>query len=393
MTLIASIINHKVPFLMSDLLMSSEEGKVDFQSPSNNFPLKSYLPQDADLKPDSLLQKSYILKDNLSISFAGCEKEIKAFLDDFKIRCRYYDDITKEDIFRTLDDYNLAVNFSNSAFVMMLINKIGNDKLNVGIITSPFPAHQWDMVKGKKGGWAFVKSSVYGEVTAIGSGRDSFLNIVNQDLQVISSFEKGNIWHSIQLNMELIASMYAFEKATLHTILSSWGGGFETIMYDGNKFIKLQNVAFVINEGWFDENGDVDVPFPTTILYYRYHKDYLLITGIHLEDVHRIDEGGLITIICDPGKYNVKNIQVPRFDNEENGFDDSNFDYNFSTSIIAMGYDIRKKGRNGTYNPGTFTFHNELTVTYTKNALVKLVISKDINNKFRDLAKEAYPNI
>lgn len=393
MTLIASLINHNVPFLMSDLLMSSEEGKIDFQSPSNNFSLKRYLPQNADLKPDSLLQKSYILKDNLCISFAGCEKEIKAFLDDLKIKCRCYEDITKEDIFRTLDDYNLTVNFSNSAFVMMLINKISDAKLDVGIITSPSPSHQWDVVKGKKGGWAYIKSSTYGEVTAIGSGRDSFLNIVNQDFQVISSFEKGNIWHSLQLNMELIASMYAFEKATLHTILSHWGGGFETIMYDGNKFIKSQNIAFIVNQGWFNENGDVEVPFPTTILYYRYHNDYLLITGIHLEDVYRIDEGSLITIICDPGNYNVKNIQVARFDNEEDGFDDSNFDYDFSTSTIAMGYDIRKKRRNGTYNPATFTFHNELTVTYKTNDPVKLIISKDINDKFRELAKEAYPKI
>ena len=378
---------------MSDLLMSSEEGKDDFQSPSNNFPLKNYLPQDAYWKPHSLLQKTYILKDNLCISFAGCEKEIKAFLDDFKIKCMYYDDITKEDIARTLDDYNLTVNFNNSAFVMIFINKIGDDKLNVGIVTSPYPPNKWDTVKGKKGGWSWVENNTYGKVTAIGSGRDSFLNIVNQEFKVIPTFEKVDIWHAFKLNMELIASMYAFEKATLHTILSHWGGGFETVVYDGSKFIKSQNVAFIINEGWFDEHGDVDVPFPTTILYYRYHNEYLLITGIHLKEVYRIDEGDLITIISDAGNYEVKNIKVPRFDNEEDGFDDSNFNYDFSTSIIAMGYDIRKQGGIGTYNPAIFTLDNELTVTYKTNQAIKLIISKDINNKFRELAKEAYPNV
>jgi hypothetical protein len=393
MTLIASIINHKVPFLMSDLLMSSKEGTDDFQSPSNIFTLKNYLPQSAGWKPDSLRQKSYILKDNLCISFAGIEEEIKEFLKELKIKCNYYDDITKENIFRILDDYDLAVNFGKSAFIMLLINKVSDAIMNVGIIKSPSSSNHWDTVKGKKGGWAYVENNTYGEVTAIGSGRDNFLNIVNENMKVFSGFEKGHIWHTFQMNMALIARMYAIEKATLHTILSHWGGGFETIFYDGNKFIKSQNIAFIINAGWFNENGDVNVPLPTTILYYRYYNDYLLITGIYLKDVHRIDEGSLITLISNIGSYEVKNAIVPRFDDEENDLDISNFDYNFCTSSIAMGYDIRKMGETGTYNPATFNIHNKLKITYKVNDSVKLVISKDINDKFRELAKEVYPKI
>ncbi|MEO7046862.1 MAG: hypothetical protein ABI091_16285, partial [Ferruginibacter sp.] len=267
------------------------------------------------------------------------------------------------------------------------------DNLDVGIITTPFPSNNWDIVEGKKGGWAEIRNENYGKVTAWGSGRDSFLNIVNQDLKVVSNFAEDHIWRAIQINLALIARIYALEKATLYTILSNWGGGFETIMYDGKKFTKYQNIAFVINQGRFDENGDVNLPFPTTILYYRYYNDYLLITGIHLKNTYRVDEGSLIKIISNPNNYEIKNVVVPQFDSEEGTFDDSTYNYNFKTSTVAMGYDIRKITTNGTFNPGTFNFHDEITVSYIKDGAVELVMSKDINTKFRELAKDAYPKV
>jgi len=61
MTLIACTRNYNVPFLTSDILMSSRLGTEDFQIPTNNFNVVPFLPGGNEYKPDSLAQKMYIV--------------------------------------------------------------------------------------------------------------------------------------------------------------------------------------------------------------------------------------------------------------------------------------------------------------------------------------------
>src|SRR6478752_10365796 len=87
MTLIACTRNYNVPFLTSDILMSSLQANENFHIPTNNFNVVPFLPKDNIYKPASLAQKMYIVAKNICVVFAGDELEIKKFLNDFRIWC------------------------------------------------------------------------------------------------------------------------------------------------------------------------------------------------------------------------------------------------------------------------------------------------------------------
>ena len=84
--------------------------------------------------------------------------------------------------------------------------------------------------------------------------------------------KKGNIYRAIAANYGYIAKLLAVERVSLHTIKKNWGGGFETIIFDGNEFIKLDEIAYITCYGQFDESGNIGLPFPQLIQYYKYFK-------------------------------------------------------------------------------------------------------------------------
>ena len=105
MTLIAFTKNYGVPFLTSDILMSSQKGEKNFQIPTNNFDVTPFLPTENKYKPDSLAQKMYILANNVCVIFAGDEFEIKDFLYDFRICCNIYSPVKNEHVKQFLSNY------------------------------------------------------------------------------------------------------------------------------------------------------------------------------------------------------------------------------------------------------------------------------------------------
>ena len=117
MTLIASTLNNNVPFLISDLLWSSENSNQRVRFPTNIFDPSPYLSFNQENKPVKLGQKMYFINDKVCIIFAGLSDEILNFLILIKYTFQEYDEITKEDIHRFLEKYQLNRNFKDSAFL------------------------------------------------------------------------------------------------------------------------------------------------------------------------------------------------------------------------------------------------------------------------------------
>jgi hypothetical protein len=113
MTLIATAINKKnIPFLISDLLISSDTGIANFQSPTNHFPINQYLPQDSTNKPESFSQKTYIINKDLCVMLAGSVYEMKNFLDDL-IKYFNHHELTRTHLFNFLNSYDYTNEFKN----------------------------------------------------------------------------------------------------------------------------------------------------------------------------------------------------------------------------------------------------------------------------------------
>lgn len=386
MTLIACTLNHKVPFLTSDILMSSKVGNPNFSIPTNPFDVIPFLPQENLLKPDSFAQKMYIIRDNICVIFAGCEHEIVEFLQEFRQRCSYYPSVRASHVGEFLQEYNLNVKFSKSALFILIIEHIGEDSIHVGMFNYPKEMSNWKD-QGHEA-WQYLENDVFEMVYATGSGRDNFLNVIDQPVKFTTKHRKGDIWYAIQTNVSLIAKLLALEKINLYTLMKNWGGGFESAFYNGKTFEKIRDLAYIAAYKQFETDGEIDIPFPQLILYYTYISSKLRIVALEINKAKRELSGDKLIISSEAPDFEFRYFDVPGFDDgpDELVLPDA---LSFKTDRVAVGYSLIAPD-NSVFNPCWFNRHPELSVSYTHGKRIELIFSKDVNDTLRDQCKEYF---
>jgi hypothetical protein len=376
MTLIAYTLNYKKPFILGDLLISSPNAKESIQLPTNTININEYLEQ-RNSYATGLYQKIYVINENVAIALAGNVSEITKLLEEFIIRCSYFNPIDEKGIRTFIEEYDLGKNFAESAFFIMLMIKEENS-ISVKQFWSP------------KELWKVSDSEVFEEVHACGSGAADFLHNASEQQTFEASFEKGNIHRAIAANFSFIAKILAVERVSLHTIKKSWGGGFETIVFDGNSFIKLDEIAYITCHGQFDEIGDFGLPFPQLIQYYKYFKDVLFISSIEVKSWKRDEKGDQIILQSD--NYSANLFAIPRLDLKKGSSIELPPDFSFTTNRVALGYAIITKN-NGIYSPSFFTESNSLKVAYHDKKYIEVILSKEINDLVKNKAKDVFPKL
>lgn len=366
--------------------MSSRSGTENFQIPTNNFDVTPFLPDENEYKPDSLAQKMYIVKNNVCVVFAGNELEIKGFLTDFRIWCNANAPVRDEHVKQFLSNFDLSNDFSKSACFIIIVEHTGYDSIRVGMFNFPKEMSDWNTKK--KHTWQYLENDLFEVVYASGSGRDDFLNIVNQKVSLTTRHEKGSIWHAIQTNVSLIAKTLALEKVTLNTLKRNYGGGFESAFYNGETFEKISDVVYVAAYRQFENDGDIDVPFPQLFLYYVYISDVLRIIGIEVNKATKAIIGDKIFITAEANNFECRCFDVKGLDGSSNSIELPK-DYSFKTSNIAMGYSLIGPD-NSIFNPAWFNRHPELMVTYVHEKRIELVLSLEVNDSVRNNCKEYF---
>lgn len=376
MTLIACTSNFKKPFLIGDLLITSNSVDKSIQLPTNAIDINKYL-QPKHTYAIGLLQKIYIVKSNVCVALAGDVYEMTEFLKEFTNRCSYFDIITEKEIRAFIKDYDILQLFANSAFFIMLMSSEGNQ-----IVAQEFcyPAEKWNS----------VQSDLFEEAFACGSGRDDFLyQISEKPYSSDATFEKGNIYRAIALNHGLIAKLLATERISLHTLNKNWGGGFETICFDGNKFIKVDQVAYITSYAEFDADGNTGLPFPQLIIYYEYYKDVLFMSSIEIQkwSVQESEEN----LILISSQYKANMHIAPRIDLPKGSTIEPPPAFSFQTQRISFGYTFVYA--KGFLAPAYFSEGIDATVEYKNNEFVKLIMNKQIVEKICNGAKDVFPNL
>lgn len=131
------------------------------------------------------------------------------------------------------------------------------------------------------GEWMAAESEIFGEVFAAGSGSFDFLVETKQKAKLRPSYPPDDISYTLQVNIMMLCKLLASERLTLTSVKKHWGAGFEMIYFDGKQFAKLDSITYVINQGIFNEVGDIpEVPVPGVILHYKYYGEALIITVI-----------------------------------------------------------------------------------------------------------------
>lgn len=372
MSLIASTFSQELPFILGDLLFTSKEGKPDFISPTQ-FPFSLYPEKQSERKPLELMQKIYILKDNLALALAGDYYEIKNFLTELKLRLAYYDEIDKGKIVQFLNDFDLEKNFSKSAMMILLVLPQDSDSDYVNRFYC--------------GDWHKELDDNFGSVWAIGSGSGSFLKQFKEPVIYNTELTPGNIQYCITANLGLLAKWLAIEKGSGLTFENHWGGGFEMVYFDGQKFVKFQEICFVIFEGQSDSNGIIEAVFPSVIMFLQYEGDILFITSLKLLKGTYTENESSVSYVSENGEVTL--FVVTPIDLPDGTVIQQKKNLSFETSQIAAGYSILMDG-NGFYQPSFYMHDDDFNVKFIYGESVEIKIPTQINQQILSGGKDTF---
>ncbi len=394
MTLIASTLNHKMPFLISDLLWSSKPSNTHVRFPTNILDPSQHLPANQEYKPIKLGQKMYFIKNNVCIIFAGDRNEILTFLIVIKNAFQNYNKISKNDIHQFLSIYNLEQNYKESAFFITHIENLPNDSINVSQFYYPSETNIVDPIEFniQEESWNIMYDPIYEEVSACGGGTEGFLNIIKQLGIFHTQFENGDFMQALQANTILISKLLTLERVSLYTLRENWGGGFEIAYYNGEKFEKINEIAYVINHSQFDISGDVGLPIPMLIMYYKYIGDILYIVALEVRRYSIKETEMYFTFISLTGEFHTTLYEVEGIDLENIEDYKLPSDFSFSTNKISMGYSLITK-KNSIYNPAFFNGGSEVSINFEQGEKIEVVINKKIVEDIKNIAKEIFPKL
>ena len=391
MTLIASTLNHKIPFLISDLVWSSEQSNEPVKFPTSISDPTPYLPPNQESKPVKLGQKMYIIKDKICIVFAGLSIEILAFLILFKDTFQSYDIISKDDIDDFLDAYKLNENYKESAFFITHVENLPDGSITVNQFYSPSETNQVDSIKLNinDDDWNIMDDNAFDVVSACGSGTTGFLNIIKQLGAFYTKYEKGDFMWAVQTNLSLVSKILALERVAVYTLRDNWGGGFETAYYNGNRFEKINEIAYVISHSQFNNSGDIGLPIPMLIMYYKYINEILYIAAVEVHKYSIQEIEPFITFTSLNGDFQVTIYEVEGIDIENIEDYEMPLDFSFTTNKISMGYSLITPN-NGIYNPAFFNIGPEVGIIFKQGESVEVKIHKNVVEDVRSKSKAVF---
>jgi hypothetical protein len=302
-------------------------------------------------KPIGLAQKIYVLADNVCIAMAGFVMEMKHFLEDFSRFCKTAPKLDFDSIKEYLHEYDFT-EYRGCMFFIMIV-----DRSTEGII---------DVKEISMADVTEVDSQTFDQSLAFGSGAEEYLKIINQKMLFRSSFKDGDIRQSVVKQGALIAHLLTLERATKKNLLSAWGGAYEFAIYDGKRFIKPDNVAYIVNFGVIDANGSFEMPMPVFVLHHRYEGEILVITKVLWKN-HIIRDDGTDFYILTSDDIITETYLVPPIKSGIGLSQDLDKLRSFETAWIGMGYLVNTHDQLSIL-PHFFTASVDMKVVFTAEA-------------------------
>ncbi|RAJ80085.1 hypothetical protein CLV59_105192 [Chitinophaga dinghuensis] len=374
MTLIASTRHNNYPFLIGDILFTSENGNAYLSLPTALGDIQPII-KELKFKPAGYWQKVYIIKPNLAIGMSGLAIEMSNLLKELRLKCNYYDDLTLEDVERILNDYDDTL-FAESTLIACYIekNKHGNR-----VMLLPYPNNDRCIQR---------TSNLFKTIISCGSGAIEFCNQAAVKANFTTMYPDSPL-SAITANITFLARLLAAEMSTLQTIRNFWGAGFEMIYFDGKGFNKFENLAYVIFTAFYDK--DIKRIKPALVLHYHYHNDILYYSSIKIggytmtENVNEI----LYTSIQQNFSYTLYHVLPLDFHpNDKIELDNKSF----TTDKIAWCYSITSQD-NSIFLPSAYTEGGGIKVEFNEGADLVISMRKDLADTIKNEATTALEEI
>jgi len=374
MSLITHTETNYCPFIIGDLLFSSSVPMAPFDSPTQ-LPAE-YLEQinDGDLYPAELYQKIYIIRNHICIAMAGYKSEMKAFLQEFRMKCNIYESplqtLDYNIVLKIMLDYDFAANYANSSLYLLIMGE-----QNGGLVTGG--ALHW-------GRWHHLATEVFGDVMASGSGSMDFLKKFAEPTTY--ELAEDPFRGLMAAHISVLAKWIAIEGTTGENIQNYWGGGFEMIFWNGKRFEKNEKFASLICRDRFTTDKEL-LPPPHIVNHYQYHKDVLFILSLRIGSFQTDEQGDLVHFSCTVVQRDL--FLVPAIDLPPGLVEPPPF-WSFSTHSVEVGYDIRDS-EGVFFNPCSYNNHPDLSVDYDHDkATVRISMTKILNGTLTEGAAKFF---
>lgn len=289
MTLICSFSYQGCPGDFADLLISSTiKSDLTVNIPASS-DINQFIPKDSERYISGLKQKVCIPFDDIVILWSGSLLQARLFFDDFIKNCN--SGMTSSDsLFKTLNEIE-DKDKSDLALIGHIAEVDENDESKVKITNFHTDSYSYEFE-----GFTYAY--------AAGSGRESsyFLDIMDQ-IHTNNTMAEGTIIGDTGLVQGLLnvitSNMLGSELYIGSNLLEWWGGGYESCIWGGDKFIKNGNIFNLFWNIEQKENGKYIIKFNTYFVKQDYWQDLLIIRKIKLEP-----------IVNQVGDENVLNIKV-----------------------------------------------------------------------------------
>jgi hypothetical protein len=278
MTLIAELSVNGTPFLIGDVLVTSDE-LVDFPY---DLPFVGNInPKIAssglDFRVAATAQKINLLSDRLAVAVAGPVPQAERALGVL-LRLSTRENLTLSDIQYELEAID-QTRINELQLIGILIRDVKGDEVHASVFRLGVPP---------------VQSRSLGTIYVAGSGKDAFLEILNRD-----SHWSSGANNEFQAAHAILGALVNEEARGGRTIAERWGGGFEALTF-AKEAGRLQKVGDVLHTFWkFNISAPEKIDFVPSFYKTAYEEDVLAIRwalGARKDQTLEISREGLLVV-------------------------------------------------------------------------------------------------
>ncbi|MFZ6009894.1 MAG: hypothetical protein ACOYXT_06045, partial [Bacteroidota bacterium] len=232
MTLIALTINYGYPIMMADLLISSSDSDGEIELPTFVKGAGKLFSKMEGGKPLGLKQKLYVVNDRLCVALGGRGDQMRTFL---KRLTTFYGstDFRDDELITFVENY--PAEESNELIAIVLKSKQDDNGYAFAIRCI--------------GGLRMIENDRYEKVIAGGSGARQFLEFIQTNPKFGTDITNSDAL--LVMSQYLISYWLGREVARVDSLSNYWGAGYEMIVFENGKFVKLEEYTVVLLVGRF----------------------------------------------------------------------------------------------------------------------------------------------
>ena len=295
MTLVATVSPFGCPLMLGDILITGAPNAQNMAKLPTIGSLHLVDDSVVDLSRVAwLAQKICTINDNLAVGWSGSYEFAKRIISSMRA-FPWNDQIELDDVQQCL----ATTQYDDQAAVSL-----------VGVLARADDFCQFGLNAGT------VTLPLFNECRIIGSGRDNFIQMARgMDLPALDPGIKNDpSWpHAIAATLIASAAFLGQEMNVYGGLVNDFGGGFEILIFENSKFIKLDDVLYCFWRLLGHNENEITLASQTVFVKMKYHDDLLVIRRADFTDQRQMQNDEFIVgpMAKDVTERQIQHIQTP----------------------------------------------------------------------------------